>query len=105
MEFETECDDYDYYVEFDNFYIGNETELYRMKSLGRTLHDSLAGGWLPGNDTFRTWDRDNDRKYGLKYNGFWYSDRYRAQPFNGKVGKYLSCPISWMELKIRPVQK
>ena len=104
MEFITEHDGYRNYIEYDNFYIGNETELFRVESLGRIMDNNTAGGWMDGNPTFRTWDRDTDRKYGLKYNGFWYSDRLTPKPFNS-VAKWGNDPISWTEFKIRPVQK
>ena len=105
FEFETKGDRSRYYIEYDDFFIGNESEFFQVKNLGRTTDDNTAGGWLDGNPTFRTWDKDTDRKYGQKNNGFWYSDRFTPQQFNGNVATSEVGQILWTEFKIRPNKK
>ncbi|KAI0241166.1 Angiopoietin-related protein 7 [Lamellibrachia satsuma] len=70
-----------YYAEYNNFYIGDEGQSYRILSIGAATAKS-NNYFLTNGTFFATADRDQKYLCGARYNGFWYYENKAA----GNVG-------------------
>ncbi|KAI0238526.1 Angiopoietin-related protein 7 [Lamellibrachia satsuma] len=70
-----------YYAEYNNFYIGDESQNYRILSIGAATAKS-NNYFLTNGTFFATADRDHKYLCGARYNGFWYFENSSA----GNVG-------------------
>ncbi|XP_075145995.1 ficolin-1-like [Haematobia irritans] len=77
------------YARYSSFAIGNEEELYKLKSLGQ--YSGTAGDSLEShiNMEFTTRDRDHDKDVSncaQRYTGAWWYDKCHLSNLNGKYG-------------------
>lgn len=78
-----------YYAERNNFVIGDESEYYRILSVGDDIGSSQGAPFLRVGAQFSTHDRDERRRHcGQRFNGFWFPTPDN-QPF--KSGSILEC--------------
>ncbi|KAI0225988.1 hypothetical protein LSAT2_023299 [Lamellibrachia satsuma] len=70
-----------YYAEYNNFYIGDESQNYRILSIGTATAKS-NNYFLTNGTFFATADRDHKYLCGARFNGFWYFESKAA----GNVG-------------------
>ncbi|KAH8389567.1 hypothetical protein KR215_002577, partial [Drosophila sulfurigaster] len=64
------------YARYDNFYIGDEDEFYKIKSIGSYSGNAGIDGLSMGSK-FSTSDRDNDGHCGQEYkSGWWFTNCY-----------------------------
>ena len=100
------------YAEYNNFYIGDESQSYRILSIGAATAKS-NNYFLKNGTFFATADRDQKYLCDARYNGFWYYENKAA----GNVGcgqmTLNSDPPYWRgitplfvltEMKIRPIR-
>ncbi|XP_058119877.1 ficolin-3-like [Anopheles ziemanni] len=76
------------YAKYDEFEIGDESELYALKKLGTYSGTSGDSMEIHKNQKFSTFDRDNDRwKEGncaeLRHGAWWYNECYNSN-LNGR---------------------
>lgn len=60
-----------YYAEYNNFFIGDENQNYRILSIGSAIAKT-NNYFLTNGTVFATADRDQKYLCGSRYNGFWY---------------------------------
>ena len=95
-----------YFNEHNNFYIGDESDQYAVKSIGMEIGHNFNSYIFVGY-TFYTPDKDNSPKCGSQHNGFWYRGSecdYTHINSNVPTAYQVSGAYLTTTIKIRPIQ-